>query len=200
MAFNLHSHLSRQRVNIKMVECCICGEDFSRKDALSRHLKRKYPCDGSKSRQKGRYFSAVHVLNIPTLDRAEVSKEKSMHSDKKSKSDESLLAQDMDHEDDSKIARPIAPTPDTDLTDNERTLISRYNRLLNGMIQKGEDNSEEMCGILNRLENSGWEVDPGEFDKIEYTSDRYCVDRPRKGLACKQSGSKGYRYQSLLYK
>ena len=177
MAFNLHSHLSRQRVNIKMVECCICGEDFSRKDALSRHLKRKYPCDGSKSRQ----------------------------SDKKSRSDESLLAQDMDHEDDSKIARPIAPTPDTDLTDKERTLISRYNRLLNGMIQKGEDNSEEMCGILNRLENSGWEVDPGEFDKIEYTSDEYCLDRhstkggSRKDLACKRSRSKGYKYHSLLY-
>ena len=96
--FNLHSHQSRQRVNIKMVECHICGEDFARKDVLSRHLKRKYPCDGSKSRQKGRYFSAVHVLNIPTLKRSEVSKEKSMHSDKKSKSDESLLAQDMDHE------------------------------------------------------------------------------------------------------
>ena len=70
MAFNLHSHLSRQRVNIKMVECCICGEDFSRKDALSRHLKRKYPCDGSRSRQ----------------------------SDTKSRSEESSLAQDMDHE------------------------------------------------------------------------------------------------------
>ena len=171
MAFNLHSHLSRQRVNIKMVECCICGEDFSRKDALSRHLKRKYPCDGSKSRQK------------------------------KSRSDESLL----DHEDDSKIAGPIAPTPDTDLTDKERTLITRYNRLLNGMIQKGEDNSEEMCGILNRLENSGWEVDPGEFDKIEYTSDEYCLDRhstkggSRMDLACKRSRSTGSRYQSLLY-
>ena len=177
MAFNLHSHLSRQRVNIKMVECCICGEDFSRKDALSRHLKRKYPCDGSRSRQ----------------------------SDKKSKSDESLLAQDMDHEDDSKIARPIAPTSGTDLTDKERTLISRYNRLLNGMIQKGEDNSEEMCGILNRLENSGWEVDPGEFDKIEYTSEKYCLDRhstkggSRKDVASKRSRSKGYRYHSLLY-
>ena len=161
MAFNLHSHLSRQRVNIKMVECCICGEDFSRKDALSRHLKRKYPCDGSKSRQ----------------------------SVKKSRSDE----------DDSKIAGPIAPTPDTDLTDKERTLITRYNRLLNGMIQKGEDNSEEMYGILNRLENSGWEVDPGEFDKIEYTSEKYCLDRPRKDLACKRSRSTGSRYQSLLY-
>ena len=164
MAFNLHSHLSRQRVNIKMVECCICGEDFSRKDALSRHLKRKYPCDGSRSRQ----------------------------SDTKSKSD-------IDHEDDSKIASPIAPTSGTDLTDKERTLISRYNRLLNGMIQKGEDNSEEMCGILNRLENSGWEVDPGEFDKIEYTSEKYCLDRPRKDLACKRSRSTGSRYQSLLY-
>ena len=126
MAFNLHSHLSRQRVNIKMVECHICGEDFARKDVLSRHLKRKYPCDGSKSRQKGRYFSAVHVLNIPTLKRSEVSKEKSMHSDKKSKSDESLLAQDMDHEDDSKIARPIAPTSGTDITNKERTWISFY--------------------------------------------------------------------------
>ena len=169
MAFNLHSCQSRQRVNIKMVECCICGEDFARKDILSRHLKRKYPCDGSKSRQK------------------------------KSRSDESLLAQDTDHEDDSKIASPIAPTSGTDLTNKERTLISRYNRLLNGMIQKGEDNSEEMCGILNRLENSGWEVDPGEFDKIEYTSEKYCLDRPRKDLACKRSRSKGYKYHSLLY-
>ena len=173
MAFNLHLHLSRQRVNIKMVECCICGEDFSRKDALSRHLKRKYPCDGSKSRQ----------------------------SDTKSRSDESLL----DHEDDSKIAGPIAPTPDTDLTDKERTLITRYNRLLNGMIQKREDNSEEMYGILNRLENSGWEVDPGEFDKIEYTSDKYCLDHhstkgsSRMDLASKRSRSKGYKYHSLLY-
>ena len=177
MTFNLHLHLSRQRVNIKMVECCICGEDFSRKDALSRHLKRKYPCDGSKSRQ----------------------------SDKKSRSDESLLEQDIDHEDDSKIASPIAPTSGTDITNKERTLISRYNRLLNGMIQKGEDNSEEMCGILNRLENSGWEVDPGEFDKIEYTSDEYCLDRhstkggSRMDLACKRSRSTGSRYQSLLY-
>ena len=169
MAFNLHLHLSRQRVNIKMVECCICGEDFSRKDALSRHLKRKYPCDGSRSRQKD-------------------------------ESDESLLEQDIDHEDDSKIASPIAPTPDTDITNKERTLISRYNRLLNGMIQKGEDNSEEMCGILNHLKNSGWEVDPGEFDKIEYTSEKYCLDRPRKDLACKRSRSTGSRYQSLLYK
>ena len=175
MAFNLHSCQSRQRVNIKMVECHICGEDFARKDILSRHLKRKYPCDGSKSRQK------------------------------KSRSDESLLAQDTDHEDDSKIASPIAPTPDTDITNKERTLISRYNRLLNGLIQKGEDNSEEMCGILNRLENSGWEVDPGEFDKIEYTSDEYCLDRhstkggSRMDLACKRSRSKGYKYHSLLY-
>ena len=111
ITFNLHSHLSRQRVNIKMVECCICGEDFTRKDILSRHLKRKYPC--SKSR-------------------------------KKDESEESLLEQDMDHEDDSKIASPIAPTSGTDITNKERTLISRYNRLLNGMIQKGEDNSEEM--------------------------------------------------------
>ena len=167
MPFNLHSHQSPQRVNIKMVECHICGEDFARKDILARHLKRKYPCDGSRSRQ----------------------------SVKKSRSDE----------DDSKIAGPIAPTPDTDLTDKERTLISRYNRLLNGLIQKGEDNSKEMCGILNRLENSGWEVDPGEFDKIEYTSDEYCLDRhstkggSRKDVASKRSRSKGYRYHSLLY-
>ena len=50
-----------------MVECHICGEDFARKDVLSRHLKRKYPCDGSRSRQKD-------------------------------ESEESSLAQDMDHE------------------------------------------------------------------------------------------------------
>ena len=126
-------------------------------------------------------------------------------SDSEINGDESLLEQDIDHEDDSKIASPIAPTSDTDITNKERTLISRYNRLLNGMIQKGEDNSEEMCGILNRLENSGWEVDPGEFDKIEYTSDEYCLDRhstkggSRMDLACKRSRSKGYRYHSLLY-
>ena len=169
MPFNLHSHQSPQRVNIKMVECHICGEDFARKDVLSRHLKRKYPCSPLKYRRQ------------------------------KDESDESLLAQDTDHEDDSKIASPIAPTPDTDITNKERTLISRYNRLLNGMIQKGEDNSEEMCGILNRLENSGWEVDPGEFDKIEYTSEKYCLDRSRKDLACKRSRSTGSRYHSLLY-
>ena len=175
MAFNLHSRQSRHRVNIKMVECCICGEDFARKDILARHLKRKYPCSPLKYRRQ------------------------------KDESEESLLAQDVDHEDDLKIARPIVLTSDTDLTNKERTLISRYNRLLNGMIQKGEDNSEEMCGILNRLENSGWEVDPGEFDKIEYTSDEYCLDRhstkggSRMDLASKRSRSKGYRYHSLLY-
>ena len=27
-----------------MVSCHICGAEFSRQDALSRHLKRKYPC------------------------------------------------------------------------------------------------------------------------------------------------------------
>ena len=89
MAFNLHSRQSRQRVNIKMVECCICGEDFARKDILSRHLKRKYPCDGSKSRQ----------------------------SDTKSRSDESLLEQDIDHEDDTSES-----DDDTDDADGEEKI------------------------------------------------------------------------------
>ncbi len=31
-----------------MASCDICGEEFSRPDSLSRHLKRKYPCNGKK--------------------------------------------------------------------------------------------------------------------------------------------------------
>ena len=33
-----------------MVDCDICGEHFARRDNLSRHKKRRYPCDGSKTR------------------------------------------------------------------------------------------------------------------------------------------------------
>ena len=78
-----------------MVECDICGEDFARKDILSRHKKRKYPCDGSKLRLKGSGLSAACA-----------------YSGTKSKSDESLLGHEIDQEENSKMVRPIIPVPD----------------------------------------------------------------------------------------
>ena len=76
-----------------MHSCHICGLDFSRRDILSRHLKRKYPCDAQnvqsrKVDQNNNEPSSINELNhtkrsecmsakeIPTFDGAEFSGEK----------------------------------------------------------------------------------------------------------------------------
>ena len=124
-----------------MVQCNICGEDFARKDILSRHLKRKYPCGGSKLRLKGNDFPPAPVIKT---------------------------------EEDSKIAKPLIPSSGTKLTEGEKELFRKYNSLLRRMIQRGEDNGEEMCRILDTLDNCGIHTDDGLFDKISYTCKKYC--------------------------
>ena len=45
-----------------MIECKICGQNFSRKDALTRHMKRQNPCVGSKLKQKSRDSSTANTF------------------------------------------------------------------------------------------------------------------------------------------
>ena len=77
-----------------MHSCHICGFEFSRRDILSRHLKRKYPCDGQKIIQSRNVDcnkhdpTSINELNhmkqsesmstkeIPTFDGAEFCGEK----------------------------------------------------------------------------------------------------------------------------
>ena len=84
-----------------------------RKDALTRHKKRKYPCDGSKLRQKRSDSSAARMLNIPISTGSE-------YSVKKSKYDEALIPQHNEQKENSKIARPIVPTSGTHFTVAEK--------------------------------------------------------------------------------
>ena len=51
-----------------MTRCNICGYDFSRKDSLNRHLKRKYPCKKISRVAAGLRSS---VSDIPTFDGSE---------------------------------------------------------------------------------------------------------------------------------
>ena len=65
-----------------MHSCYICGFQFSRQDALSRHLKRKYPCDRQNRKQNNstsnseRIESETFKKEIPTFDGAEFCRNK----------------------------------------------------------------------------------------------------------------------------
>ena len=71
-----------------MIECSICGEHFARMDSLSRHKKRKYSCDGAKSRQKRRDSSANHTLDIPIFPKPTSSGKKTIMTEECSRVDE----------------------------------------------------------------------------------------------------------------
>ena len=87
--------LNAEELTPDMHRCHICGFEFPRRDNLSRHLKRKYPCDGQNRKvdQYKRDRSSINELNhmrqsesmntreIPTFDGAEFSGEKLISSD-----------------------------------------------------------------------------------------------------------------------
>ena len=81
--YRSHLQFVCQRVNITMVCCTTCGEDFSRTDSLARHKRRKYPCS-PKTSTKENYIAylekakSVSILprdrtDIPTFEEAEFS-------------------------------------------------------------------------------------------------------------------------------
>lgn len=78
--YRSHLQFVCQRVNITMVCCTTCGEDFSRTDSLARHKRRKYPCS-PKTSTKENYIAnsekakSASILprdrtDIPTFDGA----------------------------------------------------------------------------------------------------------------------------------
>ena len=42
-----------------------------------------------------------------------------------------------------------------DLSEQEKTLVDKFNQLLQDMETNGKDNGEELCVILNKLRNTG---------------------------------------------
>ena len=64
-----------------MVDCDICGEHFARRDNLSRHKKRRYPCDGSKTRTTVASSSSSSSKRLSNEEHTNVPPPKKMESE-----------------------------------------------------------------------------------------------------------------------
>ena len=209
-----------------MVRCDTCGEDFSRKDALTRH--KKYSCDASHKTEAKRIVDCVAKREesnskpidippethdsmsqeIPTFDVAEFSGEKPKSEEtlikimemlkipqekcasilkeekqleeqtfkkvpskeppaKKMKIIPLLSKSDQQKSEQStnkarETSPPIVKAPHLNV--EEKKCLNRFSQLFRETKQSGKDNAEQLCILLDRLEDRGT-LDEASCDK-----------------------------------